>query len=62
MEHSKVTGKVAGKRFEKDVVALLKELEFLHVDGARDDFTLGGVQIVAVAGWNNAVLVFECTT
>src|SRR3989344_2754021 len=57
-----IESKKIGTKFEKDIITLLKELEFSDVDGARDDFIFGGVQVDAVAGWEDVLLVFECTT
>jgi|GEM_PF-1041088 len=51
-----------GTAFEQEVVAMFQQLEFENVDGARNNFLLGGVQVDAVAGWQNILIVVECTT
>jgi len=46
---------------EKQLVHFLKKLGFNDVDGGRN-FIVGGRQIDAVAGHENTLIIFECTT
>ena len=43
--------------FEQKVVNFLKEMEFNHVEGARDDFRIGGHKIDAIGGKERALFI-----
>lgn len=50
----------AGAGFERKVRRSLKEIGFRHVDGGPS-FTIGGFQVDACGGWDDVLLVIECT-
>ena len=50
----------AGAGFERKVRRSLKEIGFRHVDGGPK-FIIGGFQVDACGGWDDALLVIECT-
>lgn len=53
--------KAKATEFETRVVNLLKKMQFDDVDGARDDFMIGGIQVDACGGKDDNLLVIECT-
>ena len=57
---NKISLKKESQEFEKKVKSLLEKLEFEHVEGARDNFIVGGHQIDVCAKHENSVLVIEC--
>jgi DNA sulfur modification protein DndB len=46
--------------FKKKIMNFLEKLEFSDIDGAREDFVVGGHQISACGGHENVLLVIEC--
>src|SRR3989344_1794878 len=46
--------------FERKIKKFLEKLEFHDVDGARDNFIIGGHQVDVCAGQDNVLLVIEC--
>lgn len=46
--------------FERRMKSLLEKMEFDKVDGARDDFIVGGHQIDVAAMHQKSIIVFEC--
>lgn len=50
-------------KFEEKIKGFLKNLEFEHVDGARDDLKIGHPhehQVDVIGGWGNTIFVLEC--
>lgn len=46
--------------FEGEVVSFLRRLNFKDVNGASDSFRIGGIQVDAVGGHEQTLLVIEC--
>lgn len=49
-----------GQEFEEEMKNLLTKLDFDRVEGARDDFVVGGHQIDIAAMFEKNIIVFEC--
>ena len=47
--------------FEISIKDFLERLQFDDVDGGRDNFLIGGVQVDVCGGHENTLLVIECT-
>ena len=47
--------------FENRIKSFLEKLQFEDIDGARDNFLIGGVQVDVCGGHDKTLLVFECT-
>lgn len=50
-----------GLQFEEEIRDFLKDLDYQDVDGGRS-FIINGIQVDAVAGHENTLLVIACTT
>ncbi len=57
---NKISLKKESQEFEKKVKALLEKLDFNDVEGARDNFIVGGHQVDVCARHENSLLVIEC--
>lgn len=55
-----MSAKSQATEFERDVVKFLSRLAFKDVGGASDRFMIGGIQVDAVGGHDQTLLVVEC--
>ena len=55
-----VSTKRKATEFERKIKEFLEKLQFKDVDGARDNFIIGGHQVDVCGGQDNALLVIEC--
>lgn len=53
--------KTRATEFELSIKSFLEKLQFDNVDGARDNFLIGGVQVDSCGGHEDTLLVVECT-
>jgi len=53
--------KIDAIKFEKEVKDFLSDLKFQDVNGASDQFKIGGIQVDVCGGHENTLLIIECT-
>ncbi len=56
-----ISKKTHATNFEKRIKKFLEKFEFEDVEGARDDFEIGGIQLDVCGGHEDSLLVVECT-